>query len=157
MGKKHNMMIILIMVIIFFSISSFFIKDYKHKVCLNEKCFFVEIADTDSERQRGLMGLELLKENEGMLFVFPEEGEYSFWMKNTLISLDIIWIDENFQIVNIETAVPCHEEFCENYIPKGKSLYVLEVNENFAEMNYIEVGDYVEIDMKLDSISVQKF
>src|SRR3989344_2335385 len=79
-------------------------------VSLNEKTFEVEIADTSLERAQGLMFRAELKEYQGMLFIFPISEKHSFWMKNTFIPLDIIWIDENFEIVYIyENAQPCKE------------------------------------------------
>ena len=52
-----------------------------------------EIADTANKRQRGLMFREALDQNDGMIFIFDEPGFYPFWMKNTLISLDMLWVD----------------------------------------------------------------
>jgi len=53
-----------------------------------------------------------------MIFIFQEEKKHSFWMKNTLIPLDIIWIDYNGKIVDIQTAKPCETAICPNYDPK---------------------------------------
>lgn len=69
------------------------------KVCFNENCFTVELAQTDEQRQTGLMGREQLDKDKGMLFVYDEDGIYTFWMKNTLIPLDMIWIDSNGTVV----------------------------------------------------------
>lgn len=69
--------------------------------------FKIEIADTESERRHGLMNRTNLKKNEGMLFVFDEVSFQEFWMKDTLISLDILFIDEKGRITNIvEQAKP---------------------------------------------------
>lgn len=102
----------------------------------------VEIADDDSERSRGLMFRENLEENSGMLFVFEDEDYYGFWMKNTLIPLDMIFISNDLEIVDIKYAVPCDDE-CINYTPKEKAKYVLEVNGNFTIENNISVGNKV--------------
>ena len=101
----------------------------------------VEIADDNEERINGLMFREKLDENSGMLFIF-ENGEYqTFWMKNTLIPLDMIFIDENFQIVDIKNAIPCKEERCDSYKSSKPAKYVLEVNKGFTIKNNIKLGD----------------
>lgn len=97
---------------------------------IGNQSFEVEIAQTQSQRQRGLMFREELKPNTGMFFVFETENIYPFWMKNTLIPLDIIWFDKNGIIVDIQSMEPCTETICKSYIPKKKSQYVLEVNRN---------------------------
>ena len=97
---------------------------------VGRKVWKVEIANTNEERSQGLMYREKLEEGHGMLFVFEKVKVYEFWMKNTLIPLDMIWLDEDFDIVDVQTAVPCpvEEENCPTYKPKGVAKYVLEVN-----------------------------
>ena len=116
----------------------------------NEKdiCIEVEIVDDVSERAKGLMFRESLGEGSGMLFVYDEVGEYSFWMKNTLIPLDMIWIDEEMRIVDIKNAVPCVVEECISYGGEVSASYVLEVNAGFVEEKGLEVGDEVVINIK---------
>ena len=114
-------------------------------VSLNGKTFEVEIADTQLERAQGLMFRKELKENSGMLFIFPESDKHSFWMKNTFIPLDIIWIDENFKIVYIyENAQPCRES-CNSITPNKDAKYVLEINSGLAEKYEMKIGDRAEI------------
>lgn len=103
----------------------------------------VEIADENQERQKGMMFREKLDENSGMLFVFDEEGNRTFWMKNTMISLDMIFIDKNFRIIDIKNAVPCDAEPCVLYKSSMPALYVLEVNSNFSAKNNVKVGDKI--------------
>jgi len=105
----------------------------------------VEIADDNQKRINGLMFREKLNENDGMLFVFVNEEYQTFWMKNTLIPLDIIFIDKNFKIINIENAVPCKQEPCALYRSAKPAEYVLEVNENFTIRNKIKAGDTMVI------------
>ena len=103
----------------------------------------VELAQSEEEKARGLMFRESLEENKGMLFIYNSPGIYLFWMKNTLIPLDIIWISEDGKIVHIERALPCTTNECISYIPKEKAKYVLEVNYNFTERNNILLGNKV--------------
>ena len=100
-----------------------------------------EIADDNEERLKGLMSRENLNENEGMLFVFENEDYQTFWMKNTLISLDMIFIDENLKIVDIKNAQPCEEEQCNLYKSSKPAKYVLEVNGNFTIRNNVKISD----------------
>jgi len=105
----------------------------------------VEIADDDEERAQGLMFREFLDEKNGMFFVFDDDDFYSFWMKNTLIPLDMIFISENFEIVDIIYAEPCKTDQCESYKPAKPAKYVLEVNGNFTIKNNIEIGNKIII------------
>ena len=104
-----------------------------------------EIADKDEERMNGLMFRENLSENKGMLFVFDNEETRTFWMKNTLIPLDMIFIGKNLEIVDIKYAVPCKEEPCTLYTSEKPAKYVLEVNANFTAKNKIKIGDKLSI------------
>ncbi|MCU0255790.1 MAG: DUF192 domain-containing protein [Vicinamibacterales bacterium] len=102
----------------------------------------VEIAVTDAERQRGLMFRERMAPNEGMVFVFDQDGTYPFWMKNTLIPLDMIWVDRDYRIVDIAHSVPpCKADPCPSYGHKGSATYVVEVVSGFARQRGVKVGD----------------
>ena len=104
----------------------------------------VEIANEPEERTQGLMFRQNLDWDNGMFFVFEEERKLSFWMKNTLIPLDMLFIDKNFKIVEIkENVPPCKEDICPNYPSEIPAKYVLEVNGGFVIKNNIEVGDKV--------------
>ena len=84
--------------------------------------------------------------NEGMLFVFDQAGFYPFWMKNTLIPLDIIWIDERWRIVSVaESVPPCRADPCPTYPPAGDALYVVEVAAGFARTHRVARGDRLEV------------
>ena len=113
-----------------------------NKVCFDKDCFKVEVVSSQDELTNGLMFRESLNKNSGMLFVFPEENFYSFWMKDTLIPLDIIWINSDKEIVFIKhNAQPCLENDCENFTSNEKALYVLEINSGIAEEIGLKVGD----------------
>ena len=101
----------------------------------------IEIAGNDYEREKGLMYRHSLPDNAGMLFIFEQSGPLSFWMRNTYISLDIIFADENRQIVTIQkNAKPL------SYVQipsKMNAKYVVEVNAGFCDKYGIAVGDYI--------------
>jgi len=122
----------------------FFAQNNISKICFEDRCFDVEIADTLEKKETGLMSRKYLEPNSGMLFLFEEESEYNFWMKNVLISLDIIWIDRNRKVVFIkENAEPCKIEPCEIFSSDENAKYVLEINGGMAEKVGLKVGDKV--------------
>lgn len=103
----------------------------------------VEIADDYDERMRGLMYRTKLDENSGMLFVFDEEDYQTFWMKNTLIPLDMVFIGENFNVVDIRHAIPCKQDPCALYRSSKPAKYVLEVNGDFTTNSNVEIGNKI--------------
>jgi uncharacterized membrane protein (UPF0127 family) len=104
-----------------------------------------ELAATDEERQKGLMFREKLLPDQGMLFVFDVEDYYSFWMKNTLIALDLIWLDKERRIVHIERDVPpCKADPCPSYTPKRPGSYVLELKAGSADRLKLKLFDKLE-------------
>jgi len=126
----------------------------QNTVCFKEKCISLEIAQTPQQRARGLMFRKNLDENQGMLFIFENSAFHSFWMKNTLIPLDIIWINENKEIVYLISANPCKTETCESYKPDSPAKYVLEVNQGFVRENNIKVGDKIKINFLINSKNI---
>jgi uncharacterized membrane protein (UPF0127 family) len=108
----------------------------------------VEIARDPYAWSRGLMFRELLAPDGGMLFVFPNEEKRSFWMKNTLIPLDMIFISKDKKIVTIrKNAMPCTTMACPQYGSAADAMYVLEVNAGFVDAYGIKEGDVVGIDI----------
>jgi uncharacterized membrane protein (UPF0127 family) len=117
----------------------------RRPVCIRGICFESEIAVTAAERGRGLMNREALAKDRGMLFVFPEEGLHSFWMKNTRIELDIIFIAGDLRVVSISNrARPCRKEPCDLYSPAGNAAYALEIAGGLATTYGFAAGDLVE-------------
>lgn len=122
-------------------VSLFFVtfRNQTHQVCFNDKCFNVELATTSSEQETGLMYRKSLNNNSGMLFIFQQEANHSFWMKNTIIALDIIWLSSDNQVVYVSRDTqPCNSESCPPIIPDNPAKFVLEINPN--QINP-EVGD----------------
>lgn len=121
-----------------------------NNVCFENTCFTVELAITPEEKAQGLMFIEELDENSGMLFIFDEEDYYPFWMKNTLIPLDLIWIDENYRVVHIyENAQPC-DDTCKIIQPNEKAKYVLEINAGISDRINLNEGDVLEFIINLE-------
>lgn len=115
------------------------------RICSQGHCFTIEIADTVEKRQQWLMYRKELPENRGMLFVFDRLDIHNFWMKNTLIPLDMIWLDSDFTIVDIQTAEPCVQEPCRDYIPKELAKYVLEINWGIAQTIWMTPWEKMDI------------
>ena len=111
----------------------------------------VEISNTTEERRRGLMGRESLPEDAGMLFVYDSAAPRSFWMKNTLVPLDIIFVDGEGRVLNVEHAstepgVPDDE--LAGYTSDGAAQYVVEVERGYANETGVSAGDRLVIERR---------
>jgi uncharacterized protein len=106
----------------------------------------VEIADNDDQRMTGLMFRTNMKENQGMLFIFPYETEQSFWMKNTVLPLDMIFVNADLEIVKIHHNTTPYSE--QSYSSGKPAQYVVEVNAGYCnKLNIIE-GDKILFNRK---------
>ena len=118
---------------------------------LDDKILVVQIADTDSLRVRGLSWQNELPYNEGMLFVFDESGTRAMWMMGMQFNLDIIWFDENANVVAIEKDVPSCKTTIEvvacreNGVSGNNAKYVLEVNAGFVDEFNITENSRLEL------------
>ena len=110
---------------------------------INDKEYNVLVAQTEDEKATGLMNVEEMDENEGMLFIYDAPQTLEFWMKDTEIPLDIIFIDEDWEVKKISKGNP----FDETIISCDNVQYVLELNQNSG----VQVGD--EIDIEDDELS----
>jgi len=102
-----------------------------------------ELADTPQKRAQGLMYREHLAKDHGMLFTFGQAQLWTFWMKNTKIPLDIIWMSEKKQIIYIARSVPIctrKDDGCPQYQPNDPALYVLELGSGEADRLKLEKG-----------------
>ncbi len=123
----------------------------QHRVSLNDQSFVIELADTDNTRALGLMHREHMADDEGMLFVFPDTQRRAFWMKNTLIPLDILYFDQNQKLVSIsENTPPCKNTTtrCPNYPSAKPAKYVLEINAGLSQQYGFKSGDKLIIHLK---------
>lgn len=106
----------------------------------------VEVADNPTLRALGLSNRKYLGDYNGMLFIFDEKVNTPFWMKDTLINLDIIFIDEKGFIVDIkEENEPCTEVHCPQILSSESYKYVLEVKGGFTQINDVEIGQNIVI------------
>jgi hypothetical protein len=111
---------------------------------------YAELADTPIKRAQGLMFRETLPADHGMLFTFGDTQSWSFWMKNTKLSLDIIWLDPKKKIVHIERNVPVctkTDDSCPQYRPNDGAMFVLEINGGRADALDLQQGK--KLDFKL--------
>lgn len=114
------------------------------QVSINDKVLSVKVALDDASRTKGLGGVQELSMNEGMLFVFNTPGNYRFWMKDMYIPIDMIWIDQNFNIVHIEHNV-LPETFPNTFGLKEKTAsFVLEVFSGVSTLNNFKIGDKIK-------------
>ncbi len=108
--------------------------------------YIIEVADTFEERKEGLMFRTSVAEKHGMFFVFDYAQKLTFWMKNTLIPLDMIFLNAHYEVVHIQkNAQPCSTSRCPIYNSVQKAQYVLEVNAGEADKFGIQDGDVAEL------------
>ena len=150
--KMYGLLASIILVLILLIVSLPFLKPKNELSKLTvltakgEIAFDVEIADSGIKRTIGLMNRTSLPQSSGMLFIFGSEDTVSFWMKNTLIPLDMIFISEKWEILNIKKkAQPCKVLDCETYSSDQPVKYVLEINGGLSDKFGIKEGDKVKI------------
>lgn len=117
----------------------------------------VEIAADDPTREQGLMFRDHLADDKGMIFLFAKKDVYPFWMKNTLIPLDMVWIDEAKKVVTIARDVPpCKADPCPSYPANGPApaRYVLETAAGVTAKHHLEVGNTVRME-GLDNVAAR--
>ena len=116
-------------------------------VKIKDKSFLMDIAKTSKERKLGLMYKESLDSNKGMIFIYNKEKKHPFWMKNTMIPLDIIWLNKSKQVVYIsKNTQPCKQNDCLSIKPNRRAIYVLEINANLSDKLGLSIGDLIEFD-----------
>lgn len=108
------------------------------KIEIGNKTYNVKISITDEEQSDGLKNVEKMSDNEGMLFIFEKEDQVSMWMEDTKIPLDVIFIDEDYNVVKVQQGVPMSKEL----ITSDNTKYVLEVNAGSG----IKIGDELDYD-----------
>ncbi len=107
--------------------------------------YSVELALTPEDQAQGLMFRESLAERHGMLFIFPETAPHHFWMKNTMIPLDMIWMDAGGRVLYVSADTPpCKADPCPTYGPDGPAQSVLEIAGGRAKAEGVAVGTTLE-------------
>lgn len=116
----------------------------KINIEVNGKIYTCRVACDEDSRGKGLQNIPKLPENEGMLFVFEEPQEVSFWMKDTHIPLDVVFIDEYWRVISIAEGEPLSEQGME----EKNVLYVLEVNpeSGISKNDYVDLDEYEELE-----------
>lgn len=124
-----------------------------HSVVLDGHHFSVELATTDAMRAHGLMDRTHLAPHHGMLFVFAHQVPQTFWMKDTLIPLDILYFDKNRKLVSMQLNVPpCKTSPCPTYPSNKPALYVLELAAGTAVKIGANVGDKLTIKGRIGNV-----
>jgi uncharacterized membrane protein (UPF0127 family) len=148
MNKQKTVLVFAVIIFVLITASVLLPKQNNDagQVCFKKNCFSAELALNEKQRETGLMNRASLDLDKGMLFVFGKENIYPFWMKNTLIPLDIIWINSSNDVVYIErNAEPCKTEQCPPYTPNKKAKYVFEINGGLSDKLGIKEGDNASI------------
>ena len=119
----------------------------RRAVCFKDSCFRVETAEDRLRQEKGLMFVDSLPEDSGMLFIYDDEAPRSFYMKNTLIPLDIIWINKYRKVVFIKRdAQPERSGEYETFCPEEKAMYVLELNAGSVDRMGLMYGDELQFE-----------
>ena len=126
-----------------FSFMPLFMADY-NIIRIGEIAFVVEIANTPEARERGLSGRKDLGEKQGMLFVFREAGYHGLWMKDMKFAIDVIWISEDFKVVDI-TRNLSPDTYPRIFEPRKPAKYALETEVLFIDTFSISIGQEVSI------------
>lgn len=118
--------------------------DTQQVITIGDSVARVFVADTPESRARGLGGRTGLESDEGMLFVFPEDGRYAFWMKDMRFAIDIVWLSSDGVIVSVESSVQ-PESYPRPFVPEGDARYVLELPAGYARAHGLAVGDFIAL------------
>lgn len=120
-------------------------------ITIKDLTIIAKIADTTDKRKEGLAEKDSIPLQEGMLFVFAESDKYGIWMKNMKFAIDIIWIDENKNIIDIARDIPPEldkkDEDLTIYKPKGEAKYILEINAGISNLHNLQIEDQVEFNL----------
>lgn len=118
--------------------------EQRQTIFIDDLAIQVSYADTPAKLAKGLGGVESLRDREGMLFIFPRQDYYKMWMKDMKIPIDIIWINNDMEIVHIEQNVR-PDPYYATYISTQPARFVLEMNAFFTQEYGVEVGSRVTI------------
>lgn len=146
---KNKAIIFFGIILVLFAIILIFLYSEENSINIIEakiknQTFYLQKAITQEEKEKGLMNVKQLDEDKGMIFIYNDEQPRMFWMKNTLIPLDQIFINENKEVVDIkQNFQPCIEDPCPSFISKP-AMYVIEIKGGLAEKLNLNIGDKLE-------------
>jgi len=115
-------------------------------ITINNKKFDLEVAKSLNQKSQGLSNRSSLCPNCGMIFIYPKEGIYPFWMKETLIPLDMIWVNKNGIVTDIVTANPEPNTPITKltlYRNTSPAQYIIELNANQSQEIKLKIGDQI--------------
>jgi uncharacterized protein len=111
-----------------------------------QRIVYVAIAANESERERGLMFRQELAEDQGMLFIYPDQTRRALWMKNTLLALDVVFLSGDGRITGLLKDIqPCTKDPCRIYDSNVAARYMLELPAGFIDKHTIQVGQKVTL------------
>ena len=146
MDKKTWYLILALMVLVF-AVSMFLNKkdsSSHREIIIGNVAVKIEVATSPTEKQKGLSGRNFMRKNSGMLFIFSQPDFYPFWMKDMEFPIDIIWLDENLQIINIEKNIT-PDTFPKKFIPRLPAKYALEINAGWSDKNKVKEGVNIKV------------
>jgi uncharacterized protein len=121
----------------------------KVKLKIKSKIYTLEVAKTTAQKSKGLSGRESLCSDCGMIFTYTYEQILPFWMKDTYLPLDMIWLDKSGQVVHLETMIPPESKNEKGdyqlYIPQKKAQYVIELAAGQVSHLKLAIGDLVDL------------
>lgn len=148
--RKTNIILVLVIPVLMVTLFTYVFKKPTYLdhmgIIINDNDYFLEIAQTNKERKVGLSKRTELCSNCGMLFIFNKEDKHSFWMKDTYLPLDIIWLNSKNQIVKIIAAASPDSETTYTNIDPAK--YVIELKANEVLKLDLKVGDTIPLELK---------
>lgn len=114
------------------------------KIFLKTETLTAAILDTPTAKQKGLSGQDKLAPHQAVLMIFPEPGEYGIWMPNMKFPIDVIWLDQNQQIVHLEPNVT-PDSYPQTFYPNKPAQLIIEANIKTIENNHLQLGDKIII------------
>jgi uncharacterized protein len=149
-NKRKNIIIvgcIAFLIILSIVLLTFFKKEHLFPkslgIIINNNGYYLEVAQNNQERKKGLSNRQEICSNCGMLFIFDKEDQHSFWMKDTYIPLDIIWLNSRNEIVKIITAAKTDSETI--YTNKEAAKYAIELPANESLKLKLQIGETIPI------------
>jgi len=143
MQKYKIISLALAFVALFFILNVFYKKERLVSFKKNNITVYLEVADTEKKREYGLMNRKSMPKNHGMIFIFPKPEILRFWMKNTLIPLDMIFLNHGRVVAVIADVPPCKTSFCRSYGPDLLADEVIELNAGMTKQLEIITSNQV--------------